>query len=71
MLHDRNPPYVLLSDGGMRNGYTVKILNKLHEPREFTLEVRGLPGARLAVVGMEPAPRSASRPTICASCACS
>ena len=37
MLHDRNPPYVLLSDGGVRNGYTVKILNKLHEPREFAL----------------------------------
>ena len=42
VLHDRNPPYVLLSDGGIRNGYTVKILNKLHEPREFSLEVRGL-----------------------------
>ena len=33
VLHDRNPPFVRLSDGGMRNGYTVKILNKLHEPR--------------------------------------
>ena len=33
VLHDRNPPFVLLSDGGIRNGYTVKILNKLHEPR--------------------------------------
>ena len=39
---------VLLSDGGVRNGYTVKILNKLHEPREFTLDVRGLAQARLA-----------------------
>ena len=53
VLHDRNPPYVLLSDGGIRNGYTVKILNKLHQPREFTLEPRGLPGARLAIVGMD------------------
>ena len=34
VLHDRNPPYVLLSDGGIRNGYTVKILNKLHEPHD-------------------------------------
>ena len=33
VLHDRNPLFVRLSDGGMRNGYTVKILNKLHEPR--------------------------------------
>ena len=41
VLHDRNPPFVLLSDGSIRNGYTVKILNKLHEPREFALAVRG------------------------------
>ncbi len=51
VLADRNPPYVLLSDGGIRNGYTVKILNKLHEPRAFLLSVRGLPQARLAIVG--------------------
>src|SRR5262245_5183162 len=54
VLHDRNPPYVLLSDGSIRNGYTVKILNKLHEPREFRLEVAGLAGAELAILGMEP-----------------
>jgi polyferredoxin len=52
VLADRNPPFVLLSDGGIRNGYTVKILNKLHEQREFTLSIRGLPWARLAIVGM-------------------
>ena len=54
VLHDRNPPYVMLSDGGVRNGYTIKILNKLHEPREFTLVARGLPGAQLGIVGLEP-----------------
>jgi cytochrome c oxidase accessory protein FixG len=52
VLHDRNPPYVLLSDGGIRNGYTVKILNKRHQPRDFTLETRGLAGAGMAIVGM-------------------
>jgi polyferredoxin len=57
VLHDRNPPYVLLSDGSVRNGYTVKILNKLHQPREFTLSARGLEGAGLAIVGMEPGAR--------------
>jgi cytochrome c oxidase accessory protein FixG len=54
VLHDRNPPYVMLSDGGVRNGYTIKILNKLHEPREFTLEAKGLAGAQLSMVGLEP-----------------
>ena len=53
VLRDRNPPYVLLSDGGVRNGYTVKILNKLHEPRDFSLAVRGLPQAKLAIVGID------------------
>jgi cytochrome c oxidase accessory protein FixG len=53
VLHDRNPPYVQLSDGGIRNGYTVKILNKLHQPRAFSLAARGLEGAHLAIVGMD------------------
>src|SRR5262249_45323059 len=53
VLHDRNPPYVLLSDGGVRNGYTLKILNKRHEPRDFTLAARGLEGAGMSIVGMD------------------
>jgi polyferredoxin len=57
VLHDRNPPYVQLSDGGIRNGYTVKILNKLHEPHAFQLEVVGLAGAQLAILGVEPGSR--------------
>ena len=53
VLRDRNPPFVRLSDGGVRNGYTVKILNKLHAPHTYTLELAGLPGAALRVVGLE------------------
>ena len=53
VLHDRNPPFVRLSDGGVRNGYTIKILNKLHQPREFTLTTEGLPGAKLSIVGLD------------------
>jgi polyferredoxin len=51
VLHDRNPPYVLLSDGSIRNGYTVKILNKLHQPRDFAITARDLPSARVAIGG--------------------
>jgi polyferredoxin len=51
VLHDRNPIYVKLSDGGVRNGYTIKLLNKLYEPRTFSISVAGLPGATLSVVG--------------------
>jgi cytochrome c oxidase accessory protein FixG len=53
VIQDRNPPYVRLTDGSVRNGYTVKILNKLHEPRDFELRLSGLPGASLSIVGME------------------
>ena len=53
VLHDRNPLYVKLSDGGIRNGYTIKLLNKAYAPRDFRVAVKGLPGAQLAVVGHE------------------
>jgi cytochrome c oxidase accessory protein FixG len=53
VLHDRNPIYVKLSDGGLRNGYTVKILNKAYQPRDFHITVQNLPGATLSVVGQE------------------
>src|SRR5215510_6442125 len=51
VLHERNPAYVILSDGSVRNAYTVKILNKRHEPREFRVEAKGLPEAQLALAG--------------------
>ncbi len=53
VLHDRNPLYVKLSDGGLRNGYTLKLLNKLYQPRSFSIGVAGLPGASLSVIGHE------------------
>jgi cytochrome c oxidase accessory protein FixG len=56
VLHDRNPLYVKLSDGGIRNGYTLKLLNKAYAPRSFRLVVKGLPGAELTVVGQEKEP---------------
>jgi len=53
VLHDRNPLYVRLSDGGARNGYTIKLLNKLYLPRAFQIGVEGLPGATLDLIGHE------------------
>ncbi len=43
VLHDRNPLYVNLSDGGTRNGYTVRLINKRPQERHFALTVSGLP----------------------------
>jgi cytochrome c oxidase accessory protein FixG len=50
VLRDRNPLFVTLSDGSVRNGYEVKILNKLNEERVFTLSVDGLDGVRIATL---------------------
>jgi cytochrome c oxidase accessory protein FixG len=51
VLHDRNPVYVQLSDGTIRNGYTVKILNKRPAPRTFRLSIEGLAGAGMYLAG--------------------
>ncbi|MBI1181276.1 MAG: cytochrome c oxidase accessory protein CcoG [Alphaproteobacteria bacterium] len=45
VLHDRNPVAVRLSDGTIRNGYTVKLLNMKEGERRFRLSLEGLPGA--------------------------
>ncbi|MCF3934430.1 cytochrome c oxidase accessory protein CcoG [Acuticoccus sp. M5D2P5] len=44
VAHDRNPRYVQLSDGSIRNGYTVKIMNMEPTPRTFDFGLVGLPG---------------------------
>jgi len=51
VLHDRNPLFVKLSDGAIRNGYTVKVLNKTRDAREFDLRVEGIDGALISAVG--------------------
>jgi cytochrome c oxidase accessory protein FixG len=42
---DRNPVYVRLSDGDIRNAFTVKLRNMQARPREMEVAVEGLPGA--------------------------
>ena len=53
VLHDRNPQYVLESNGDIRNGYTVKILNMIPEPRVIFLSIDGLPGATMKIPGID------------------
>ncbi len=47
VIPDRNPLYVTLSDGAIRNGFTVKVLNMTTEPRSFEVALEGLPGAKM------------------------
>ncbi len=49
VLHDRNPLFVQLSNGDIRNGYDIKILNKTHDHRNYRLDVEGLENAALSI----------------------
>ena len=42
---DRNPPFMLMSDGSIRNAYTVKLRNMKSLPRTMRVGIEGLPGA--------------------------
>jgi cytochrome c oxidase accessory protein FixG len=55
VLPDRNPLFVKLADGSIRNGYTVKLLNRVREPKSYELTLEGLDGASLSVLGVEAA----------------
>ncbi|MEM1378595.1 MAG: cytochrome c oxidase accessory protein CcoG [Pseudomonadota bacterium] len=50
--HDRNPVFTQLSDGSIRNGYTLKVLNKIPEVRTIYLTIKGLPGASMTINGV-------------------
>lgn len=61
VIHDRNPVFVKLSQGGVRNGFTIRILNKRPFERVFALEMSGLPPGAIveafgaaSVMGTEP-----------------
>ena len=53
ILRDRSPLWIPLADGGLRNAYTIKILNKTWNRQDYRLAIEGLPAARLAVSGAD------------------
>lgn len=44
---DRNPPYMLMSSGELRNAYTVKLRNMEGRPRLMELTLEGVPQAEM------------------------
>jgi polyferredoxin len=44
---DRNPPYMLMSDGSVRNAFTLKLRNMEGRPRPMRVVLEGLPGATM------------------------
>jgi cytochrome c oxidase accessory protein FixG len=55
VLRERNPTFVRLSDGSIRNAYTVKIINRVNTARTLSLSVEGPEGAQIKGVGLEAA----------------
>jgi len=53
VLRDRAPPFITLSDGSIRNAYTLKIVNKASVEREFLLTLESSAPLTLAAVGSE------------------
>jgi cytochrome c oxidase accessory protein FixG len=49
VIHDRNPLFVKLSDGSVRNGYNITIINKHHEDKNYALTVQGIENAEIRV----------------------
>ena len=51
VLHDRNPLFVLMSDGSIRNSYTIKILNKDRTDKTYAISLKGIDNAEVKVEG--------------------
>jgi cytochrome c oxidase accessory protein FixG len=51
VLRDRNPTFIRLHDGSIRNGYTLKITNRSFAPQTFTIAINGVAGAQLKTPG--------------------
>ena len=47
VVHERQPLYVLLSDGSIQNKYTIKLLNKTKNTITIHFAIEGLEGATL------------------------
>lgn len=58
VLRDRNPTFVRLADGSIRDGYTLKVANRTFDRQVFTVTVRGLAQYRLKTPGTPDSPTS-------------
>jgi cytochrome c oxidase accessory protein FixG len=56
VARDRNPLFVRLSDGSIRNSYTVKVVNRSYQLRTFRVTLAGVPVVRLQSPGLNPDP---------------
>ncbi len=60
VLKDRNPTYVRLHDGAIRNGFVIKLANRTFERHTFTISLTGLTGYSLIAPGAVATGRTAT-----------
>lgn len=63
VLRQRQPLYILQSDGAIQNNYTLRVLNMSTEPRKFRLQLAGLDGAEVTMAAMD-AEKGESQPVL-------
>jgi cytochrome c oxidase accessory protein FixG len=51
---DRSPLFVKLGDGDIQDGFTLKISNKSPQPMEYRIDVTGIDGLSIKVIGADP-----------------
>ena len=52
VLRDRNPTFVRLADGSVRNAYTLKVMNRSARTRAFQLSIEGPDALQVKVIGL-------------------
>ena len=51
VIRDRNPDFVTLADGAVRNGYTIKLMNMANQPRAFAIGLDGISARDVKIIG--------------------
>jgi cytochrome c oxidase accessory protein FixG len=52
VLRDRNPNFVTLADGAVRNAYTLKLMNRSDAARTFDLVIGGVRAREIKIIGI-------------------
>jgi cytochrome c oxidase accessory protein FixG len=61
VIHDRNPLFVKTSDGSIRNGYVIRIVNRAASAKVYEIAVEGASTPRLQGIGIEAGANGALR----------
>jgi cytochrome c oxidase accessory protein FixG len=54
VLRDRNPDFVTLADGAVRNAYTLKVMNRIGVKRALNLSISGPVMRSVRIIGLDP-----------------